>query len=78
MTAFKIETGVPIPKRKKPGRPYKYDFAGMTVGSSAKVKASYATMWTCIKKFCDKPENEGVEFQIDRLSDRLCRIHRVK
>jgi len=78
MTAFKIEDGVPVPKKKGPGPPYKYKFAEMTVGQSARVKASYATMKTCTRKFCAKPENAGWEFQIEPINEKTTRIHRIK
>ena len=75
---MKIEDGIPVPKKKRQGRPYKYPFAEMKVGQSVKVKATYYTLMGCVKNFCAKVENAGVEFQIEMITKTTARIHRIK
>lgn len=75
---MKIQYGVPAPPEKRAGRPRVYHFEDMEVGACATIEASYNSIYSCIKRFQQKPEYAGWVFRLRKYGDDKVRVWRLE
>ena len=75
---MKIQSNIPIPEARSPGRPRIYNFQDMKVGDSVTVDVSYNSMYGSINRFTSDPQYSAWKFRITKLGPRKARFWRVE